>query len=118
MKCEPHSSEAAAVCAYCGRALCSQCQRATSTPRIACSATCAEALAKADRAIQLTLGKSVQQAQATAFGSYVIGILSIVFALYGHHVYPQMARCNSLLGAFGVILIIWGFWFHSVSRKK
>src|SRR5437773_8491307 len=60
MKCEAHSSEATAVCTYCGRALCPQCERATSPPRITCSEACADALAKADRAINLVLTKHIQ----------------------------------------------------------
>ncbi len=42
-----------------------QCERATSSPRIACSEACADALAKADRAINLVLTKHIQGARIT-----------------------------------------------------
>jgi len=118
MRCATHDQDAIAVCSYCGRALCPACEPASSSRRMACSRACADALADSTRAIELTLGKSVQTAKATAFGSYALGVLCIAFAIYGHHVYPQMRVGNPLLAAFGVISLVWGFWFQRVGRKN
>jgi hypothetical protein len=118
MKCSAHHQDAVAVCAYCGRALCSACEPISSSPRMACSAACADALAANARAVELTLGKSVQSAKATAYGSYLLGVLLIAFAIYGHHVEPKIPVVHPLAAALGAALLLWGFWFHRVSREK
>jgi len=103
MKCETHSSEATAVCTYCGRALCPQCERASSSPRIACSEACADALAKADRAIKLVLTKNIQGARITAY--------------YGYILYPRMRVVHPMAAACGIALIAFGFSFHRLAKR-
>ena len=71
MKCLVHHSEAVAVCAHCGRALCADCAKPSATNRMTCSDTCAAALTRNDRALQLILQKSFQSARASAFYSYL-----------------------------------------------
>ena len=116
MKCATHDADAVAVCAYCGRALCAACERAPS-PRTACSSACAAALARSDRAVDLTLAKSVQMARVSAYGCWLMGVLFIAFALWGHHVYPQMRVAHPMLGALGFGMLLFGFWYYRVASK-
>src|SRR5512143_250162 len=89
MKCVTHDSEANAVCAYCGKALCSECSRDSSSRRAACSATCAAALRKADAAVELIIQKSVQGARATAFCCYLCGGLFVATGIFAAFSMPS-----------------------------
>lgn len=117
MKCELHSTEATAVCTYCGRALYPQCDRATSSPRIACSEACADALAKADRAINLVLTKHIQSARITAYYLYIVGAIFVAVGIYGYILYPHMRVVHPMAAACGIALIAFGFSFHRLSNK-
>jgi len=73
MKCLAHHSEAVAICAYCGRALCADCAKPRATQRMTCSENCAAALTRDDQAMQLILQKSFPSARASAFYSFLCG---------------------------------------------
>ena len=118
MKCEAHSSEATAVCTYCGRALCPQCDHATSSPRIACSEACADALAKADRAINLVLTKHIQGARITAYYLYILGAIFVAVGIYGYILYPRMRVVHPMAAACGIALIAFGFSFHRLAKRS
>ena len=118
MKCETHSNEATAVCAYCGRALCAECDRAASSPRIACSQACADALAKTDRAISLILTKNIQGARITGYFCYVLGVIFLAVGIYGYILYPRMRVVHPMAAACGIALIAWGAFFHRLAKKS
>jgi hypothetical protein len=84
---------------------------------MACSAACAEALGKGDRAVDLTLRKSVQMARASAYGCYFLGLIFIAFAFYSHRVYPAMRVAPPLMAIMGFAMIVWGVWYHRVASK-
>src|SRR5947207_14342713 len=105
MKCEAHSSEATAVCTYCGRALCPQCASATSSPRISCSEACADALLQADRAINLVLTKHIQGARITAYYLYILGAIFVAVAIYGYVLYQRIRVVHPMAVAHGIALI-------------
>ena len=117
MKCEAHSSEATAVCTYCGRALCPECERVTSSPRTACSQACADALAKADRAMDLVLTKHIQGARITAYYLYILGVIFLAVGIYGYILYPRLRVVHPMAAACGVALIAFGFSFHRLSKR-
>src|SRR5512144_1038432 len=81
MKCIAHKAEAVAVCAYCGRALCSDCIPSPIAVRMVCSTECAAALARGERAMQMVLQQGVPNARASAFYCYLCGGLSAVAAV-------------------------------------
>jgi hypothetical protein len=85
---------------------------------MACSNPCAEALAKSDRAIDLTLTKSLQMIRASAYGCYLLGVLFILFAFYGRHVYPGMRLAPPLMLVMGAGMVLWGFWYQRVASKR
>src|SRR5271156_1845399 len=102
MKCLAHNSEAVAICAYCGRALCADCAKPSATQRMVCSDNCAAALTRNDKALELILQKSLQSARASAFYSYLCGGLSAAGAV-GAWVYLPLpflvwftARCSAV----------------------
>src|SRR5678810_808453 len=89
MRCVSHHAEAVAVCAYCGRALCSECLQTASNVRMVCSGRCATALALDDQAVQLILQQSVQSAKASAFYCYLCAGLSAAAALLAWFMLPS-----------------------------
>lgn len=117
MRCKTHDQEATAVCAYCGRAICSSCATFPSSHRTACSDICADALSKADRAINLILTKHVQGARITAYLLYVVGIIFLAVAIYGYILYPRMRVTHPMAAACGIALIVFGVPFHRLARK-
>jgi hypothetical protein len=57
-------------------------------------------------------------AKASAYGCYLLGVLFVGFAIYGHHVYPTMRVAHPLMAVMGVGMIVWGFWYQRVASKR
>lgn len=117
MKCAAHNSEAVAICAYCGRALCADCIEPGNAQRIVCSDDCAAALARADQAMEAILQKSLQSARASAFYSFLCAGLSAAGAVGAHFYMPVpfliwfCAGCSAVFTASGI-------WYGSIAKKK
>src|SRR5689334_8349419 len=110
MKCSKHNSEAIAICAYCGRAICDVCAPAPNVTRMVCSDACADSLARADRATQMILEKSVQSLKASAFYCYLTGTLSGGAAIVAWFMLPSPFLIL-FTAACAVVLIASGFWY-------
>jgi predicted nucleic acid-binding Zn ribbon protein len=117
MKCAAHNSEAVAVCAYCGRALCADCAKSSATGRMTCSDNCADALARNDKALRLILQKSLQSARASAFYCYLCGGLSLAAAVGAKFYLPSPFLIWFTAGC-GAIFIASGFWYGRIARKQ
>ena len=110
MKCFKHNaSDAVAICAYCGKAICLDCLPAPAAARIVCSNDCAVTLGRENQAIQLLLDKSVQNAQASAFYCYLTGGLSAAAAVAAWFVLPSPFLIY-FTGGCAVVLILSGVW--------
>jgi hypothetical protein len=117
MKCFKHTTEAMAVCAYCGRALCSDCIISPLAPRMVCSPECNSALARDDRAMQMILEKSVQTLKASAFYCYLCGSLSVAAAIVAWYMLPLPFLILFAAGS-GAVLIASGLWYTRIARKQ
>src|SRR5262249_1610556 len=118
MKCfRHHTTDAVAICAYCGRALCPQCVPSGCTDRIACTSDCAAALGTNAKALQSLLEKAAQSARASALYCYLTGGLSAGAAVAAWFMLPSpfliyfTAACAFVL--FGA-----GFWHGRVAKKS
>lgn len=117
MKCFQHdSSDAVAVCANCGRALCRDCIPSPSMSRIACSADCSAELLATTKTLQLLLDKSAQSARASAFYCYLTSALSAGAAAAAWYMLPSpfliyfTAACAAVLG-------VAGYWYQRAARR-
>src|ERR1700722_329454 len=117
MKCAAHDSEAVAVCAYCGRALCADCTKPSATGRMTCSDNCAAALTRDDKAMQLILQKSLQSARASAFYSYLCGGLSLAAAIGAYFYLPSPFLIWFTAGCSGVFIVS-GIWYGRIAKKQ
>ena len=117
MKCAIHQSEATAVCVYCGRAMCAECNHAGAGPRFVCSDQCAAALTRADQAMELLLHKSLQSARASAFYSYLCGGLSAAGAV-GAWFYRPVPFLVWFTAGCSVVFILSGIWYGRIARKQ
>src|SRR5271155_4761880 len=117
MKCAKHNSEAVAVCAYCGRALCADCAKPSMAQRMVCSDNCATALARDDKAMQLILQKSLQNARASAFYSYLCGGLSTAGAI-GAWFYLPVPFLVWFTAGCSLVFIASGIWYARIARKQ
>lgn len=117
MKCLTHNSEAVAVCAYCGRALCVDCAKPSPSKRMICSDHCAAALLSADKAMQLILQKSEQSARASAFYSYLCGGLSAAAAV-GAGFYLPVPFLVWFTAGCSAVFIASGVWFGRIAKKQ
>ena len=117
MKCFKHATtDAVAVCAYCGRALCADCIQAPAAPRMVCSTNCAEALSRGEKALELILQQSVRSARASAFYCYLCGALSAAAAVAAWF----MLRSPFLIlftAGCAVALILSGIWYGRAAGK-
>ena len=117
MKCLPHQAEAVAVCAYCGRALCVDCAKSSVDRRMICSTGCDAALTKNDRAMQMILLKNFQNAQASAFYSFLCGGLSAAGAV-GAYFYLPVPFLVWFTAGCSVVFIASGIWYGRIARKQ
>ena len=118
MKCATHNQDATAICAHCGIALCPACSRAAGSQRTACSESCAQALTKADRAIDTVIRKSTQMAKASAYGCFFCGAVMLAFGIYARLRYPQFRVAPPLMAAMGVGLLVFGAWYQRAAGKE
>ena len=117
MKCFNHNaSDAVAVCAYCGRALCMDCIQLPTSARIVCSSDCSSALAREASAVQMLLDKSAQSARASAFYCYLTGALSAGAAVAAWFMLPSPFLIG-FTAACALVLFAAGFWYGRVARK-
>ena len=117
MKCFRHKTDAIAVCAYCGRAMCGECVPSATAPRMICSTECGAALAQHDRGLQAILQKSVQSLKASAFYCYLCGGLSAGAAIVAWFLLPSTFLIL-FTGACAVVLFASGIWYTLVARKQ
>lgn len=118
MKCFKHNSAGAvAVCAYCGRALCTACVLSPTAARIVCSEDCATALARNAQAIQQLLDKSAQSARASAFYCYLTAALSAGAAVAAWFMLPAPFLIY-FPAACALVLSAAGFWYQRVARRQ
>ena len=117
MKCLKHKTDAVAVCAYCGRAMCEGCIPSATAARMICSAECGAALAQQERGIQAILQKSVQTLKASAFYCYLCGGLSAAAAIVAWFLLPSLFLIF-FTGACAAVLFASGIWYTLVSRKQ
>jgi hypothetical protein len=117
MKCTTHNTEAVAVCAYCGRALCPECAKPHSSKRMACSAECAAALTKAAVADDLIVTKSLSTARASELGCYLLGAIFLLCAGIAALMMPAPFLIVFLL-ITGVGLIIGGVIYGKVTKRQ
>ena len=117
MRCFKHNAtDAVAICAYCGRALCSECVPSGAADRIACSVDCAAALNANTKALQLLLDKSAQSARASALYCYLTGGLSAGGAVAAWFMLPSpFLICFT--AACALALFAAGFWHGRVAKK-
>lgn len=116
MKCISHNSEAVAVCAYCGRALCPDCVRSPEAARIVCSDRCAGALAQGEKAMQMMLQQGRQNAKASAFYCYLCAALSAVAAVAAWFMLPSPFLIL-FTGGCAVVLTASGVWYGRIARQ-
>jgi len=81
-----------------------------------CSDDCRAALDRGERALELILKKSAQNAQASAFYCYLCGALSAGAAVGAYYALPSPFLIYFTAGC-AVVLIASGFWYSSVARK-
>ncbi|MGH7994562.1 MAG: hypothetical protein ACREDQ_13660 [Limisphaerales bacterium] len=117
MKCTAHHAEAVAVCAYCGRALCTECAKSSTTQRMICSDACAAALADNDKAMQLILQKSMQNARASAFYCYLCAGLSAAAAVGAWYYLPSPFLIAFTAGC-SVVFVASGIWYSRIAKKE
>src|SRR5262249_10842019 len=103
-------------CAYCGRALCSDCLPSPAPVRMVCSTRCAESLTRGERAMQMILQQGVQNAKASAFYCYLCGGLSAVAAIVAWFMLPSPFLIL-FTGGCALVLLLSGFWYGRIARR-
>lgn len=116
MKCITHNSEAVAICAYCGRALCSDCVHSPEAARIVCSQRCADALAEGEKAMLMMLQQGRQNAKASAFYCYLCAGLSAVAAIAAWFMLPSPFLIL-FTGGCALVLAASGVWYSRIARQ-
>lgn len=117
MKCLRHNLDAAGVCVWCGRAVCSECIGASIPPRLTCSESCIAAVAGQKQALELLLEKSRQTARANSVYYYICGGLSAGATIAAWYWLPS-PLLMWFTGASAAGLIFSGAWYGRVARKK
>ena len=116
MKCSTHNIEAIGICAYCGRAMCEKCPKPPGR-RMTCLTDCAEALARNEQAMDLILQKSVQNARASSFYSYLCAGISAAGAVGAHFYLPSPFLIWFTAGC-SVVFVLAGYWYGRIAKKQ
>jgi hypothetical protein len=116
MKCISHNSEAVAICAYCGRALCSDCIHTPEAARMVCSQRCADALAEGEKTMLMMLQHGRQNAKASAFYCYLCAGLSAVAAIAAWFMLPSPFLIL-FTGGCALVLAASGVWYSRIARQ-
>jgi hypothetical protein len=82
-----------------------------------CSAHCAAALTRNDKALQMILEKSLQGARASAFYSYLCGGLSLAAAIGAEFYLPSPFLIWFCAGCC-CVFIASGIWYGRIARKQ
>jgi len=117
VNCFKHSTAAVAICAHCGRGLCSDCIQSPTAPRVVCSNDCAVALLRAAQAMQMILQRSAQSARASAFYCYVTAGLSAAAAVVAWFMLPSPFLILFTAGC-ALVLLISGLWYGRAAQKQ
>jgi hypothetical protein len=117
MKCTTHKNEATAVCTYCGRAVCVDCEKKSASKRVVCSDDCTASLAQSEKALDLILQKSLQSAKASAFYCFLCGGLSLAAAVAAYFILQVPFLIFFTVGC-GIVFIISGTWYALTARKR
>ncbi len=117
MKCSTHNVEANGVCAYCGRAVCSQCSSLETGQRTACSLACSAALGKEEAVVELILKKNVQGARATAMFCYLLGLIFLISGLV-MGIQTRQLVMFLFLGLSGMGMMIGGIFYGRIAKKQ
>jgi hypothetical protein len=112
-----NATEALAICAYCGRALCRDCIQSPMAKRVVCSSDCEIALERNTKAVQLLLDKSIQSARANAIYCYLGGGLSAGAAVAAWFMLPSPFLIYFTAGC-AVVLICSGIWHQRGARDQ
>jgi hypothetical protein len=118
VKCLKHTeSDAVAVCAYCGRALCAECIEEPKAPRMVCSDKCAQALARGDQALETILSQTIRSAHASAFYCYLCAGLSASAAVVAWFMLPSTFLIL-FTGGCAVVLLLSGIWYGRAAGRQ
>ena len=118
VKCMKHTViDAVAVCVYCGRALCAECIAEPKAPRMVCSDTCAQALARSDQALETILTQTIRSAHASAFYCYLCAGLSASAAVVAWFMLPSTFLIL-FTGGCAVVLLLSGIWYGRAARRQ
>jgi hypothetical protein len=117
MKCFNHRiTDAIAVCACCGRALCPDCVPSPAPARIVCSPACAANLERNEAALQRLLQKSLESARASAFYCYLSAGLSAAAAVGAWLMLPSPFLIY-FTGGCALVLFAAGIWYGRGAKK-
>ncbi len=117
MKCSAHNSEAIGVCSWCGRAMCPGCNKTSAPQRLVCSEECGKALARESKAMELILQKSVENARASAFYSFLCSALSAAGAVGGWYYLRSPFLIWFCVGC-SLVFLASGTGFAIIARKN
>ena len=117
MKCTAHNTEAVAVCSWCGRGVCADCAKTSASRRLVCSDDCAAALDREAKAMESILQKSLQNARASAFYSFLCSALSAAGAVGAWYYLPSPFLIWFCVGC-AVVFAASGIWFARIARKS
>jgi hypothetical protein len=113
MECINHPHPAKAICINCGSGLCPDCTIKTESLKWACSSQCVSSIDQLESQIQQNSQKATGGLTASAYGSYLIGIIMIAFGIiigdFGGMIF---------FGVMGAGMLIMGGLYHRNIRDK
>ena len=116
MKCIEHSNEAVAVCSNCGVALCKECSNKSASGKYCCSDNCLQQIAFTEGIAELTLERATKASMAGAYGSYLLGLVFLGFAVWG--LFNDFMAAVIYMGLFGCGMVAMGYFYQRSAKSK
>lgn len=115
MKCYKHNTDAVGICAWCGRAVCSDCLAGPPAARVTCSGNCGANLERQENVLRALLDRNTRNARASACYCYLTGGLSAAAALMAWFILPSPFLMY-FTGACALVLFIAGFRYGRAAQ--
>jgi len=116
MKCIEHSNEAIAVCSNCGVALCKDCSNKSASGKYCCSDNCLQQISFSESLAELTLERATKASMAGAYGSYLLGLVFLGFAIWG--LFNDFMAAVVYMGLIGCGIMAMGYFYQRSAKSK
>jgi hypothetical protein len=118
MNCQKHNELAFGICAYCGRAVCSQCVSPNESLPLSCSRKCLEQIELKNLALRVFIDQSKTALKVTAYMLYGFAVILFFSGIALYIVQPSSSVLSlGFLIPLGIVSLITGWLLQRTIKQ-